>query len=141
MGSIAEEVMRHQRQGTVCSPTRHHPLPAAGCLKNTRIRIVEDGCGCGGAAAKERYPPTSNPVLHLALITPPVTESPVIPHEGRARSSRSDQTVLHDSVYYTSCSRQRIDNQQLKMIDDTVRYALTDPNVEIVYLRQGPGLA
>ena len=134
-GSIAEEVWRTNGKAQSVPYSAITPFRRWMLRKNTRIRIVEDSCGCGvWAATKQRIIPTDlNPVLYLALITPPVTESPVIPHEGRARVQfEVDKTVLHDTVYYTKRSRHRIDNrEQLKMIDDTVRYALTDPNVEI----------
>lgn len=75
-----------------------------------------------------------NPVKKMLLpfMTPLVTEQPVTVHEGKARVQfEVDKTVLHDEPYVCK-SGQRIDNRpQLRMIDDSVRYALTDPNVEL----------
>ncbi|MDE6170955.1 MAG: hypothetical protein K2F68_07350, partial [Duncaniella sp.] len=68
----------------------------------------------------------------LTYVTPQVTELPVAIHEGRARVQfEVDRTELHTTPY-TCRNGQRIDNrEQLRIIDDSVAYALSDPNVEI----------
>ena len=62
-----------------------------------------------------------------------MTQSPITKHEGRARVQfEVDRTELHTTPYRTRRGNQLIDNrEQLKIIDDSVRYALSDPNVEI----------
>ena len=101
------------------------------------IAVVTDTCGCGvltGSNPGSPVPLELNPVKKMLLpfMTPLVTEQPVTVHEGKARVQfEVDKTVLHDEPYVCK-SGQRIDNRpQLRMIDDSVRYALTDPNVEL----------
>lgn len=102
------------------------------------LRLSVDTCGCGIDLGRGETPPLSmidmNPVsrMYLAFVTPPVTELPVVAHEGRARVQfEVDSVTLHTEPYRCR-SGQKIDNrQQLRMIDDSVRYALSDPNVEI----------
>ncbi len=103
----------------------------------TYITFVYDECGCGvkyGEQLTPEIPLRLNPVkeMRTVMITPAVTELPVEIHEGRARVQfEVDRTELH-ATPYTCRNGQKIDNrQQLKMIDDSVAYALQDPNVEI----------
>lgn len=101
------------------------------------VVFVYDSCGCGVAGAPQispLIPIFPNPVKKMAtaMITPPVTEPEVVIHEGKARVQfEVDRFELHDSIYICR-SGQKIDNrEQLKMITDSIDYALTDPNVEI----------
>lgn len=103
----------------------------------TQLSFVIDTCGCGiekGFAITEPVEVSTDlaQVMSTAFITPRVTELPVSIHEGKAKVQfEVDRTELHDTPYRTRRG-QLIDNvAQLKMIDDTVQYALTDPNVEI----------
>ena len=103
----------------------------------TRLTFVYDSCGCGsrfGQQIGEEYKVFHNPTREMvaAMITPEVTELPVSIHEGRARVQfEVDRTELHVDPYRCK-NGQRIDNRdQIAMIDDSVRYALSDPNVEI----------
>lgn len=103
----------------------------------TAIKMVVDTCGCGqdlGSAEETPVPLNLNPVqrMYLTYHTPEVTELPVTIHEGTARVQfEVDRTELHVSPY-TCRSGQRIDNRaQIKMIEDSINYALSDPNVEI----------
>ncbi len=105
------------------------------------IRLLIDSCGCGkeySSSLGDPIPFNLNPFdkMKVAYITPAVTELPVSVHEGRARVQfEVDRTVLHDTPYVCK-NGQRIDNRsQLKMIDDTVSYALSDPNVEIASIK------
>lgn len=105
--------------------------------ENFALQFRYDTCGCGVFAGSGNGPvidTTLNPVrgMRVAYITPKVTELPVTLHEGRARVQfEVDRTELHDSIYRAR-NGQRIDNrQQLKVIYDSIEYALTDPNVEI----------
>lgn len=101
------------------------------------LKLVYDTCGCGRLSGKELGDPiplalNPAPRMRLVYITPPVTELPVTIHEGRARVQfEVDRTELHDQPYVCR-NGQRIDNRgQLKIIEDSVRYALSDPDVEI----------
>lgn len=119
------------------------PLEAWMLDDNTTLRVNVDTCGCGldlGSEAGTRIPAQLNPVSKM-LIAPyptPVTEVPKITyHHGKARVEfEVDKYELHEEVYsYTHKVTHRkhvIDNRaELKAIDDSVRYALSDPNVEI----------
>ena len=101
------------------------------------MKVVADTCGCGnalGSGVGTPEPLGLNPAaqMHSVYITPRVTELPVSIHEGRARVQfEVDRTELHAEPYICR-NGQRIDNRaQLQVIDDSVRYALSDPNVEI----------
>ena len=99
--------------------------------------LVLDHCGCGVKDAVDQndlatlnFRPVYN--FYTAFITPPVTELPVSIHEGKARVQfEVDKTELHAQPYVCK-SGQRIDNRaQLKIIEDSIAYALSDPNVEL----------
>lgn len=104
---------------------------------DARLRVVADTCGCGVLAGRDAGKPEYlglNPYdrMLVSYVTPKVTELPVTVHEGRARVQfEVDRTELHAEPYVCR-NGQRIDNRgQLRIIDDSVRYALSDPNVEI----------
>lgn len=109
---------------------------------STRVVLRTDSCGCGvdlghavtGELALDLNPA---PLMRLAQITPPVTEQPTTVHEGRARVQfEVNRTELHATPYKCQRGNQIIDNRaQLKIIDDSVKYALADPNVEIASIR------
>lgn len=106
-------------------------------LENARLAFVYDSCGCGvdkGQIIMEEIPLRLNPAkeMRTAMMTPAVTELPVEIHEGKARVQfEVDRTELHAEPF-TCRNGQKIDNrEQLRMIDDSVSYALSDPNVEI----------
>ena len=100
------------------------------------ITFRYDTCGCGRFSGQEliRVPLDLNPVGKMtpAWLTPQVTELPVLIHEGKARVQfEVDKTELHPEPYVCA-NGQRIDNrEQLSIIEDSIRYATTDPNVEI----------
>lgn len=106
------------------------------------LRLSFDTCGCGRTIGENslRQPLALNPVEHM-LVLPfptPVTEIPkIVYHHGKARVEfEVDKFELHEEVYtYTHKVTKRkhvIDNRaELKLIDDSIQYALTDPNVEI----------
>lgn len=114
-------------------------VPMQPWMRNHRltVRFLYDNCGCGVSTGTSLGQPVDtilNPAsnMHVAYITPKVTELPISIHEGKARVQfEVDRTELHDTPYQCR-NGQRIDNrQQLKMIYDSIEYALTDPNVEI----------
>ena len=135
--SLYTEVQRHN--GTAQSIAYQATVPLEGWMLDpaARLYFAYDTCGCGtpiGRGEGPGEPLNLNPALNMRLvqITPPVTELPVTVHEGRARVQfEVDRTVLHDTPYVCR-NGQKIDNrEQLAMIDDSVKYALSDPNVEI----------
>ncbi|MDE6716903.1 MAG: DUF3868 domain-containing protein [Muribaculaceae bacterium] len=104
---------------------------------NISLNFRYDNCGCGVHTGSDLGEPTDTtlnpaPGMYVAYITPRVTELPVSIHEGKARVQfEVDKTELHDNVYQCR-NGQTIDNrQQLKVIYDSIAYALTDPNVEL----------
>lgn len=108
--------------------------------KGTRLSLRYDPCGCGVAAAPEIYEvPILNPTPPEELLTrdmvaiPEINVPEVQIHAGKARIQfEVDRTALH-VVPYTCRNGQIIDNrEELQIIDDSVRYALSDPNVELV---------
>lgn len=101
------------------------------------IKVVSDSCGCGhevGSRVGEDTPLDLNPApkMTAVYVTPEVTALPVSIHEGRARVQfEVDRTELHAEPYVCR-NGQRLDNRaQLRVIDDSISYALSDPNVEI----------
>ena len=105
--------------------------------RDTEVRMVLDTCGCGHLYGSSVGTPSMlnlNPAPRMRLVyySPAVTEQPVSVHEGRARVQfEVDRTELHPTPYVCR-NGQRIDNRaQLQVIEDSVRYALSDPNVEI----------
>ena len=134
---IAAEVQRHNGRPQSVAYSERIILEPWMRGKDTRVAFVYDSCGCGvayGQLVAEEIPLFMNPVKEMRslMITPAVTELPVSIHEGRARVQfEVDRTELHVDPY--KCRNgQRIDNRaQIAMIDDSVKYALTDPNVEL----------
>lgn len=110
---------------------------------DTALRINVDTCGCGrnlGSDAGTPIPANLNP-LNRMMVLPfptPVAEIPkIVYHHGKARVEfEVDKFELHEDVYsYVHKSTKRehvIDNRaELKLIVDSIDYALSDPNVEI----------
>lgn len=140
--SIYKEVWRHN--GTAQSveyvaETRIQPWMLR---PGARVVLHQDSCGCGvnlGSSETGSIALNLNPAprMRLVQITPPVTELPVSIHEGRARVQfEVNRTELHTEPYKCQRGNQTIDNRkQLAVIDDSVRYALSDPNVEIASIR------
>lgn len=133
---LAQEVKRGKGAQSVHYVTST-PLESWMMSPEASVVFYVDTCGCGRAYATSTTggtPLDLNPATRMRLVylTPQVTELPVSVHEGRARVQfEVDKTVLHVEPYRCA-SGQRIDNRaQLQAIDDTVTYALSDPNVEI----------
>lgn len=137
---ILREVRRYNGKSQKVEYTVRTPLQKWMRGGNTRVVFVYDSCGCGtqyGSLISDGILLNLNPVkdMRTAMLTPAVTELPVEIHEGRARVQfEVDRTELHTEPY-TCRNGQKIDNRmQLKMIDDSIAYALTDPNVEIAHI-------
>lgn len=108
---------------------------------DTRVEMVTDSCGCGvesGSSESLLAFLDLNPWQQMKVdyIVPEVTDAPVSIHEGSARVQfEVDRTELHP-LPYRCRNGQTIDNrEQLAVIDDSIHYALTDPNVEIAKIR------
>lgn len=114
----------------------------------TRLSFRYDPCGCGIAVAPEAYgeplvlEPLPEPevvtqkpevITHEMVALPEIDVPNVQVHAGRARIQfEVDRTALHVAPY-TCRNGQILDNRmELQIIDDSVRYALSDPNVELV---------
>ncbi|MBD5280125.1 MAG: DUF3868 domain-containing protein [Bacteroides sp.] len=134
---ISQAVRRYNGKPQTVSYNVRVPLEDWMRGLDTRVVFVYDSCGCGvayGQLVSDEVPIFSNPVkeMRTVMITPSITDLPVSIHEGKARVQfEVDRTELHVDPY--KCKNgQRIDNRaQIAMIDDSVKYALTDPNVEI----------
>lgn len=106
------------------------------------VRFCADECGCGVPTDKGCADPIVVPPLIEVFDAPIVRqethamEVPVQIHEGKARVQfEVDSITLHDRPYICR-NGQRIDNvKQLKVIRDSIDYALKDPNVEIAEIR------
>lgn len=134
---IATEVMRHNGKPQSVDYSATVPLQKWMYGKDARIELTYDTCGCGRAAGKGTGTPLDlnlnpGPMMRVTYLTPEVTELPVAIHEGKARVQfEVDRTELHPEPYVCR-NGQRIDNRaQLSMIEDSIRYATEDPNVEI----------
>lgn len=135
--NVAYEVERHNGKSQTFTYKENLPMKPWMLDHSASLRMLVDSCGCGrpyASSAGDPRPLNLNPAprMRLAYITPKVTELPVAIHEGRARVQfEVDRTELHDRPYVCR-NGQRIDNRgQLKIIHDSIRYALADPNVEI----------
>jgi len=134
---IIKELKRENGREQSIAYSASVPLRSWMYDKDAVIRLSYDTCGCGkysGSDFMPPVPPNLNPFKKMrpAYLTPMVTQAPVQIHEGRARVQfEVDKTVLHDAPYVCK-SGQRIDNREhLKVITDSIEYALSDPNVEI----------
>lgn len=107
------------------------------------VTVNIDTCGCGRNLNPGQLAQRSldlSPLKHM-LVMPyptPIAETPkIITHHGKARVEfEVDKFQLHEDIYsYTHKVTKRkhvIDNRaELKVIDDSIRYALSNPNVEI----------
>lgn len=136
--TIVDEVQRHNGKSQKIAYMQQIPMQPWMYDLRTSLHLVYDTCGCGHPSGKAIGPDIKvdlNPAprMRLCQITPQVTELPVTVHEGEARVQfEVDKTVLHTEPYRTRRGNQLIDNrEQLAIIIDSVRYATTDPNVEI----------
>ncbi len=134
---ILKEVRRHNGQTQQVAYTTDTPLRAWMYAPGTSLRLLADTCGCGRLAGRDLGKPIPlnlNPAPQMlpVHITPAVTELPITIHEGQARVQfEVNRTELHPEPY-TCRNGQRIDNrEQLSIIEDSIRYATTNPNVEI----------
>lgn len=141
---IARELRRQNGKRQTVQYAARVPLEPWMQEDSTHVSFRYDPCGCGIASAPEIYRvpvPAREEELQLPpeLITgigiaiPEIEEVPVEIHAGKARIQfEVDRTELHVDPYVCR-NGQRIDNRdQIRMIDDSVRYALSDPNVELV---------
>lgn len=143
--TIAQEVY-HKKGSDAVIYSENTPLQPWMLADDVNVKVLVDTCGCGrskgndvAATKTEHFNPAGKmlvmPYPQLTLI-----EDKIIKHEGRAKVIfEVDKFELHDQVYtYTHRQTHRkhvIDNrEQLKIIDDSLHYALSSPNVELASL-------
>lgn len=108
---------------------------------DSRLVLAIDTCGCGraqGSSADTNTPLALNPAGRMIAMPYPTVmpdSGKLVAHNGKARVQfEVNHIELHEQPYVCK-SGQRIDNRaELKVIDDSIRYALSDPNVEIARL-------
>ena len=141
---IAKELQRRNGKAQTVEYTARVAVEPWMKEKGTEVSFRYDPCGCGVASAPEIYKvpvpeeeeilmPPPELVTNRMLNIPEIDVPNVQVHAGRARIQfEVDRTALHIEPY--KCRNgQLIDNrEQLQIIDDSVRYALSDPNVELV---------
>ena len=109
--------------------------------KGNHLSIKYDPCGCGIASApvivdvpieEDEVEMPEELFTHDIMAIPELDIPNVQIHAGRARIQfEVDRTELHVDPYICK-NGQRIDNRpELQIIDDSVKYALSDPNVEL----------
>lgn len=104
-----------------------------------RLAVAVDTCGCGVPKGRDIAHTSTiynNPAGEMLIMPFPRPEvngnGRIIAHNGRARVQfEVNHTELHE-VPYRCKSGQLIDNRkELKVINDSIQYALANPNVEI----------
>ena len=141
---IMKEVRRHNGVPQTVEYAAKFPLEPWMREKGTRLSFRYDPCGCGIASApviydvpvvEEEEEIIPELITHDLISIPEINVPEVQIHAGRARIQfEVDRTELHVEPYVCK-NGQRIDNRdQIKMIDDSVRYALSDPNVELTVI-------
>lgn len=137
---ITAEVRRHNGESQKIDYSARIPFREWMYSTNANITFLYDTCGCGRYSGQDfvKIPIDLNPVKDMlpAWFTPEVTPLPVVIHEGEARVQfEVDKIELHPQPYVCR-NGQRIDNRaQLAIIDDSIHYATTDPNVEIANIQ------
>lgn len=137
---IIAEMRRNNGTEQQYSYTANLPMEKWMLSPGTELKLLSDTCGCGRTAGHTIAPGKPLmliPDLRLVQITPAVTEQPISIHEGKARVQfEVDRTELHTEPYRCKRGNQTIDNrEQLRIITDSVEYAIHDPNVEIAQIR------
>lgn len=134
---IVKEIERHNGKAQKIGYTADVAMQPWMRTEPISIGFRYDNCGCGvfsDSSESVAVDTTLNPVKQMKAVylTPAVTELPISIHEGKATVQfEVNRTELHDSPYRCA-NGQQIDNRdQLKVIKDSIEYALTDPNVEI----------
>lgn len=133
------------KAGTRTRVTYAQPTPMQDWMSRNDavLRLIVDTCGCGDVKARstEDYALNLNKAPLMLLMTYPVPrvgDQKILVHQGKAKVQfEVDKFELHEDVYeYTHRVTKRkhvIDNrEQLALIDDSIRYALSSPNVELV---------
>lgn len=143
--NVSQEIW-HQGGAATISYLQSVPMEPWMFDDNTMLTVALDTCGCGrpeGSYRGNQKPLALNPVSKMLVMPYPkldFEDDKITKHEGKAKVQfEVDKFQLHDQVYtYThSVTKRRhvIDNrQQLKVIDDSLQYALSSPNVELVGL-------
>lgn len=139
---IAREVYHRGTGSTRVRYEQSTPLQDWMSGKDAVMRVIVDTCGCRDLKSKgiEDYPLYVNKAPMMFVMpypTPVVGDEKILVHQGKAKVQfEVDRFELHEDVYtYTNRITKRrhtIDNrEQLKLIDDSLQYALSSPNVEL----------
>lgn len=136
---VKQAVRRYNGKHQTVDYSASVPLETWMRMPGARVMLLKDTCGCGrelGNDISPLFPLQLTPEMSLSYITPEVKPQPISIHEGKARVQfEVDKTVLHDTPY-TCRSGQKIDNrEQLRVITDSIDYALSNPNVEIASIK------
>lgn len=139
--NVFRAVKRNNGKSQTVSYIASVPLSKWMWNHDATVRWAVDTCGCGhlyGSLAGEPEMLNLNPAsrMRVAFVTPAVTELPVMVHEGRTQVKfELSESKLHAEPY-TCGNGQKIDNRAaLKIIDDSIAYALSDNNVEIAKIK------
>lgn len=137
--NIRQEI--YHKSGTSRTIDYSEMIPLESWMQNpdTKLTVAVDTCGCGVPRGRDialsqiifRNP--ADQMLIMPFPRPEVNNvGRIIAHNGRARVQfEVNHTELHEQPYVCK-SGQRIDNRkELKVIDDSIHYALSNPNVEI----------
>lgn len=121
----------------------HQAVPVAEWMygNGTHVEFRVDSCGCGQLFGQGIYnyvlPPIADRMLVSPFPTPDPTVRKPINHHGEARVQfEVNKIELHEDVYQyvhrLTKRKHTIDNRaELQAINDSITYALSDPNVEI----------
>ncbi len=139
--NISQEIRRYNKKKQSVEYAAKIPLEPWMEEEGARLSFKYDPCGCGLAFAPVIYESTfeQRPYKIEELITRDIVMVPEIDvpdvqiHAGKARIQfEVDRTELHVDPYVCK-NGQLIDNRsEIQIIDDSVKYALSDPNVELV---------
>lgn len=140
--NITQEILANSKAQTY-NYNESVPLEPWMMADDVTVRVNIDTCGCGRNIGKDEgnpVPANLNPLNRMMVIPypTPVAEKPRITyHHGKARVEfEVDKFELHQNVHsyiHSQTKREHvIDNRaELKMICDSIDYALSNPNVEI----------
>lgn len=134
---IAREIYSHKALDATVEYTQRVAMEPWMLHQDAVLRLNYDTCGCGRNLGSDsmRQPLNLNPVDRMLLLpypTPDPTRRKPINHHGRSRVQFEVNRIELHTEPYRCKSGQLIDNrEQLQIIEDSIRYAISDPNVEI----------
>ena len=140
-GGVETAVRRDNGKAQTVSYNVSVPMEKWMWSPTTYVKWMLDTCGCGhhnGGVVKEETLLRLNPAekMRASYMVPALAPLPVSVHEGKAHVQYEvNRTDLHTAPYVCR-NGQPIDNrEELRIIDDSISYALSNPNVEIAKIR------